>query len=386
MGIALPHCQMDRLLKQCSQSCSSKCSPHVNVNVFDIGSMTPIYLDGYSEPVNDLTGRLGRVGGKGKGGSYARNNIIDPYGCRDSHSGFAPSCCITEDAFISDDTVALYMPCMICSVMPACVVDIPCGHINVCIGCYSDYSKNERCLRCRKSASARVDINPFLDPITGRPQQCNMCREADARVVILPCVHMCFCPRCLPQSVVGCPSCGDSVEQVCHAQWLPDSSRLGAVHSLPAVVAPTMLGDGSSGFREATEGINQEISRLEQQLSQLRTLSRRSAGAHSRRTPEVPPLPALPVRMNHLTKDDVSDRSLGSLQSNTSYDGRSSQCRWEEQAWGGTAQAATPSSDSAQSCEGEFRRALQKRCADAKSNKKATGSLKSHACDAHNQE
>merc|ERR1719329_1802997 len=89
----------------------------------------------------------------------------------------------------------LFSPCMVCAMMPASVVEVPCGHVNVCSNCYGDYQSNQRCLRCRDRVSARADVSPFLHEITGRPKDCNMCRTEMVNVVVFSCVHMYFCSR-----------------------------------------------------------------------------------------------------------------------------------------------------------------------------------------------
>lgn len=201
--------------------------------------------------------------------------------CTTAGGDFATAaCCMTAQEW-RQAPPTLFQPCMVCSLRPASIVEIPCGHITVCNECYVDYQTNARCLRCRDKVSARVDIAQFLDDL-GRPEDCYMCKKSPACVVTVPCVHMCLCSSCLPQRPVGCPTCGALVEQTCTVKWNleqrpmgPASSRRvldnggssGVVGAPPPGAPQSLLLDG------ATEGIDAEILRLESQLLRLRTLA-----------------------------------------------------------------------------------------------------------------
>lgn len=206
--------------------------------------------------------------------------LMDPLGCGDHPLGAA--CCIPDAEFtghqnLVPDEPALFSPCVICTVRPASIVEIPCGHVNVCSDCYVNAQTNKRCMRCQQQSVARVDVAPFLDAESGKPHDCNICKNAMATVVILPCVHMCLCPRCLPQSFVGCPTCGQRVERICEIQWnfaAPAPSLPAAARALPA--------RGQEGLAAATEDIDLEILRLEQQLCNLRSCSFQASQVSSR--------------------------------------------------------------------------------------------------------
>merc|ERR1712048_1074257 len=157
---------------------------------------------------------------------------------------------------------------------PASVVEYPCGHLNVCTECHQDYRSNMRCLRCRGAVPLRLDLSPFLDEVTGRPSECRMCKSQLASVVMMPCVHMSFCAGCLPKTIAGCPSCGQRVEQTCVVLWATAERIVGGLRSFPGLPAsarerhrPQMRSDG---LERATEDVDEEIARLEQQLRQLR--------------------------------------------------------------------------------------------------------------------
>lgn len=212
--------------------------------------------------------------------------LVDPLGCGDHPLGEAYTCCMPEAdaAGRPDFGPGLFSPCVICTVRSASIVELPCGHVNVCADCYVDYSTNKRCLQCRQLSTARVDVSPFLDAASGRPNACNICKSALASVVIIPCVHMCFCYRCLPQSFVGCPTCGKRVERICEIHW----SSASTTPSLPASVRALPPG-GRDGLAAATEDIDLEIFRLEQQLRNLRSCSSQaSSRPATRRATELP--------------------------------------------------------------------------------------------------
>mmetsp|Transcript_138968 Transcript_138968/g.443747 ORF Transcript_138968/g.443747 Transcript_138968/m.443747 type:complete len:307 (-) Transcript_138968:33-953(-) len=222
----------------------------------------------------------------------ASSAFEDPFGCQDplrlGDGNGLPICCTVDEA---DSTEKLFQPCLICAVRPASVVEVPCGHITVCIDCYGDYQTNARCLVCRAVVAARVDVRPFLDLVTGRPADCNVCKEAAACVVTVPCVHMTLCARCLPMKPAGCPMCGEIVEQSCAVKWpspdrcfRPPSTRPGSAASeigdmrMPSSTLGTMTPRTAGSARreclsKATEDVDQEILRLERQLLQLRSLS-----------------------------------------------------------------------------------------------------------------
>lgn len=244
--------------------------------------------------------------------------IVDPLGCQGSAPPFdGQQCCALEEAPAAP---GLFAPCMVCAWRPAAVVDIPCGHANVCTECYGDYQTNARCLRCRDKVNGRVSVEDFVDEVTGRPQQCNVCKRSPANVVIIPCAHMCLCAQCLPEAPRGCPTCGARVERTCFVRWypangeLPESSQgaedgtvVGAVSSghfprLPVSVgALPAQGASRDGLTAATEDVDHEISRLEQQLRRLRRLSQASS-----RTPGNPQGGRRPERQrtDHRVPDD----------------------------------------------------------------------------------
>jgi len=243
--------------------------------------------------------RGGRPTASRRGGSMPI--IADPFGCQDpTREGDGPAmCCVPEEA---QRAAALFAPCMVCAMRAATIVEVPCGHATVCVECYGDYQTNTRCLRCRDQVTARVDVAPFLDEISGRPGECNMCKSAPACVVTIPCVHMCLCARCLPNTPAGCPTCGARVEQTCKVKWssgggaaATPSAQGGIVVSTPGGTAglsgfglpngrfpslplsvgalPTHGGSGGrDGLAEATEDVDLEIDRLERQLRRLRGL------------------------------------------------------------------------------------------------------------------
>lgn len=208
----------------------------------------------------------------------------DPAGPNDD----LPLCCVPEDWDVGP---VLSNPCMVCAVRPASIVEIPCGHPTVCMDCYGDYHTNSRCLRCRGSVLARVDVSPFLDSSTGWPSQCRVCRSRVANVVMVPCVHMCLCENCLPNAPAGCPTCGETVERTCVVKWAvgENNGRPGARHGhrrdagrgQEGPLARRSLTDNeeSAGMAaralsQATEDVEEEILRLERQLFQLRAISR----------------------------------------------------------------------------------------------------------------
>eukprot|EP00443_Scrippsiella_acuminata_P103403 CAMPEP_0115574798 /NCGR_PEP_ID=MMETSP0272-20121206/1709_1 /TAXON_ID=71861 /ORGANISM="Scrippsiella trochoidea, Strain CCMP3099" /LENGTH=263 /DNA_ID=CAMNT_0003009523 /DNA_START=82 /DNA_END=871 /DNA_ORIENTATION=+ len=246
--------------------------------------------------------------------------FVDPFGCQDplrAQYGDQPLCCMSDTAESREPQI--HQPCLVCAVRPATVVEVPCGHVTVCLDCYGDYQTNVRCLRCRDVVSARVDIGPFLDQF-GRPASCNMCKSSLAAVVTLPCVHMYLCAHCLPVTPAGCPSCGANVDQSCTVKWFAGensarpSARSGAtavgdMARLPSLalgtLTPRTAGSGTrDGLSKATEDVDQEILRLERELRQLRTLSQATPQATPPGTASANPQdagllgsPAAPRRM-----------------------------------------------------------------------------------------
>lgn len=170
-----------------------------------------------------------------------------------SELGAEKVCCLPSDTV---QLPKLAHPCTICGANPSSIVEVPCGHVSTCVACFGCYRHNERCLRCKQKVQGRVDVLPFLDPHTGEPRRCHMCMDAVASVVTVPCAHMCFCERCLPGNIAGCPQCGQRVERVYYVQWQRN------------VAVPNF-----GGLETATEDIDVEIERLERQLTQLKRLS-----------------------------------------------------------------------------------------------------------------
>lgn len=199
-----------------------------------------------------------------------KDEVKHPEGTRQLRNGQRPLPAVMVNPFCSElgaervcclpsETVQLpklQHPCAVCGINPASLVEIPCGHVNCCVSCYGCYRHNERCMRCKQKTQGRVDVLPFLDINTGAPRACNMCMETDACIVAVPCGHMCFCQRCLPGNVAGCPHCGQRVQRVYTVQWQQNAAM------------PNM-----GGLEHATEDIDVEIERLERQLKQLKRLS-----------------------------------------------------------------------------------------------------------------
>eukprot|EP00928_Gymnodinium_smaydae_P032017 TRINITY_DN23308_c0_g1_i1.p2 TRINITY_DN23308_c0_g1~~TRINITY_DN23308_c0_g1_i1.p2 ORF type:complete len:249 (-),score=42.57 TRINITY_DN23308_c0_g1_i1:220-966(-) len=173
---------------------------------------------------------------------------------------------------LPDDENGLFMPCSVCGLEPACIVEVPCGHVNSCARCAAK-ATGGLCVRCRRGIEAKVDISDFLEPKTGMPQRCNMCKRGRAHLVMLPCGHMCFCRDCLPASLAGCPSCGSEIERMCVVQWAggrgsmqPSTERtigcFPTAHVPPAIQVPKYLDDVSQEADAA-------MSRLDQHLGEL---------------------------------------------------------------------------------------------------------------------
>jgi hypothetical protein len=165
-------------------------------------------------------------------------------------------CCVPEDLVTE---AQMFAACVVCALRPASILEVPCGHINVCCECHRDYQTNTRCIRCRENVPIRIDLAPFLDA-TGRPVQCLMCQAAVASVVMMPCIHMAFCHRCLPTTVAGCPTCGERVTQTCKVLWAAPSPPEGR----------RVLPGSREGLDRVTEDVDEQISRLERQLRNLR--------------------------------------------------------------------------------------------------------------------
>eukprot|EP00927_Polykrikos_kofoidii_P054604 TRINITY_DN49004_c0_g1_i1.p1 TRINITY_DN49004_c0_g1~~TRINITY_DN49004_c0_g1_i1.p1 ORF type:complete len:426 (+),score=44.58 TRINITY_DN49004_c0_g1_i1:152-1429(+) len=201
--------------------------------------------------------------------------LVKQLGCHTS-APEASACCAREEA---EPRFTLFAPCMVCTMRFASVVEVPCGHLNVCTECHREYQTNTRCIRCRENVPIRVDISPFLDEVTGKPELCKLCRTFIACTVMIPCAHMSFCNRCLPKSVVGCPTCGQKVEQTCQVLWSVSCEETANTRGLAGMVFPTMPASTGSfpshrGSRDvlaqATEDVDEEIARLERQLSKLK--------------------------------------------------------------------------------------------------------------------
>lgn len=192
-------------------------------------------------------------------------------------------CCVPEDLASRE----LFAPCVVCALRPACILEVPCGHVNVCGGCNRDYHTNTRCIRCRERVPTRIDVSSFLDDVTGRPENCRMCQSVPASVVMVPCIHMAFCHRCLPKTVAGCPTCGERVEQICIALLSASSLGAGATArearfvagmpigtfgSLPSYQCPAgrAVDRSGDGLEQTTERVDEEIARLEKQLRRLK--------------------------------------------------------------------------------------------------------------------
>lgn len=251
---------------------------------FDIGAVEctfhPVRFDEQCDVNAPFASKDKELQVVGPAPAHALPILADPFGCAGPESAM---CCVAEGAE-GQTGMELFAPCMVCATRAACIVEIPCGHATVCVECYGDYQTNARCLRCRDQVSARVDVGPFLDELTGRPGDCNMCKNALASVVTIPCVHMCFCASCLPESPAGCPTCGARVERTCQVKWLnaaslaPSERAMRYFPSLPASVG-ALPAHGRDGLAEVTQDVEHEISRLEQQLRRLRTQSQSSGSA-----------------------------------------------------------------------------------------------------------
>eukprot|EP00929_Paragymnodinium_shiwhaense_P084199 TRINITY_DN45006_c0_g1_i1.p1 TRINITY_DN45006_c0_g1~~TRINITY_DN45006_c0_g1_i1.p1 ORF type:complete len:331 (+),score=68.36 TRINITY_DN45006_c0_g1_i1:73-1065(+) len=126
------------------------------------------------------------------------------------------TCCLEDE---NED--GLFAPCCVCLSKAASVVEVPCGHVNVCVDCFQDYKDFGRCLRCLQVVILRHDVAPMLDPVTGRPPSCSACSTDVADVLVLPCLHMNVCERCLLLKLGGapCTTCEKSVQQVCMVLW-----------------------------------------------------------------------------------------------------------------------------------------------------------------------
>eukprot|EP00928_Gymnodinium_smaydae_P024543 TRINITY_DN19832_c0_g1_i1.p1 TRINITY_DN19832_c0_g1~~TRINITY_DN19832_c0_g1_i1.p1 ORF type:complete len:310 (+),score=18.89 TRINITY_DN19832_c0_g1_i1:204-1133(+) len=190
-------------------------------------------------------------------------------------------CCVPEN---DNQFAEMFAACAVCAMRPATIVEVPCGHVNVCGECHRDYRTNTRCLRCREHVSTRLDVAPFLETVSGRPDQCKLCRKALACVVIMPCIHMGFCKDCLPNEIIGCPTCGDVVEQMCVVQWALAAwpSQAAArnwrcTHNRVPFASPLKPSnydgaDTHNCLQDATDDVDAEIRRLEQQLQRLRAV------------------------------------------------------------------------------------------------------------------
>lgn len=177
-----------------------------------------------------------------------------------------PFCCISN---VERKTGFFRMPCRMCFVQPASVVEIPCGHVSICSGCQLLDRSNSSCLRCRESIKARFDVRRSLDSSTGGPSLCHNCRVNPARMLMLPCLHLILCPQCMPDLLGSCPTCGEIVDVTVEVQWEgrilckePPSNR---VMSLKGGVGLQKL-----SLTQATLDIDAEITRLEEQLWHIR--------------------------------------------------------------------------------------------------------------------
>lgn len=201
----------------------------------------------------------------------------------------APVCCVPEEHV---HKLEMFAPCVVCAHRPATIVEVPCGHVNVCAECHRDYHTNTRCIRCRGSVPMRLDLAPFLDEVTGRPDECKICKAGFASVVMMPCIHMGFCAGCLPKNVLGCPTCGEKVDGMCTVQWVSSaaaaleaySHRSATRRSLQQSARSEAGGDKDLGLVRATEDVDEEIARLERQLFKLRAMPAASKAAPSRPT------------------------------------------------------------------------------------------------------
>jgi len=251
-------------------------------HAMDVGALDCSFQPTRFDEVAKEASCMGPADGEGGGGS-----IVDQIGCHNAVPE-APVCCVPE-RFPEPDP--LYAPCMVCAMRAATIVEVPCGHVNVCGECHRDYHTNTRCIRCRGRVPMRIDLAPFLDELTGRPDQCRMCKDALASVVMIPCVHMSFCQRCLPKSLLGCPTCGERVEQMCNVLWSTAaaviSHRATAFPRLPASAGALASHRGRDGLAKATEDVDEEIARLEVQLRQLRSMS--PSGSSMERPPNFQP-------------------------------------------------------------------------------------------------
>lgn len=270
------------------------CGGPIDLGVLEC-SLTPVTVDECAAP-SQLSTRNRSIGPSKTQttGPTGLPVLTDPLGCGDHPLGEAYTCCLPEAAADQRLGSGLFVPCMVCSLRPASIVEIPCGHVGVCTECFGAYQNNVRCLRCRQLTTGRVDVSPFLERPSGKPIDCNICKSAMASVVIIPCVHMCFCFRCLPSSFAGCPTCGRRVEKVCEVKWTPGPS----VPVLPTTLGALPTHGTRDGLAEATKDVDAEISRLEQQLSKLRTYSQASSRTMTARSmiglPPNAPLPAMP--------------------------------------------------------------------------------------------
>jgi len=265
----------------------SSCWSKMDVGVAEC-SFQPVRFDDHcmGQRTASVPSSRAEVQGKRNNKPPAHPWLTDPLGCHDPLSAAEHHvCCVPEDG---RSGFSLFAPCMVCAARPASIVEVPCGHITVCTECYGDYHTNVRCLRCRDQVAGRVDVSPFICPVTGRPNECNMCKTAVACVVTIPCVHMCFCANCLPMSPAGCPTCGGRVERTCHVKWSSSSAAPTArtartargFTSLPATVG-SVTHTSRNDLAETTEDVDQEIHRLEQQLRRLRNLSHSSIQSSS---------------------------------------------------------------------------------------------------------
>eukprot|EP00931_Biecheleriopsis_adriatica_P089460 TRINITY_DN63585_c0_g1_i1.p1 TRINITY_DN63585_c0_g1~~TRINITY_DN63585_c0_g1_i1.p1 ORF type:complete len:234 (-),score=42.94 TRINITY_DN63585_c0_g1_i1:109-810(-) len=169
----------------------------------------------------------------------------------------------------------LFAACMVCGLHAASVVEVPCGHVTVCGECFSDYQLSPRCLRCRAEVAARVDVSAFLGE-GGWPTMCQKCALEPVAALGLPCADLCLCWQCsLDEELpVPCLACGSNVERLCKVLWGSSGHDRGrevqARRPCPQLISSGEIG-GSCELEEATLKVEEEISRLEKQLLDLRT-------------------------------------------------------------------------------------------------------------------
>jgi len=264
--------ESDGLLWKLAKRWGFSCSSPVDVGILEC-SISP-----HRVRVQDLAKDWGCENAS-CGNSKHDFTIVSQLNCHSAPSPVAVCCAPDPDQAIPEQ-LTLFAPCMVCAMRPSCIVEVPCGHVNVCAECHRDYHTNTRCLRCRERVPVRIDVSNFLDEITGRPDECKMCKVELASVVMLPCIHMGFCERCLPKSVAGCPSCGQMVQQMCTALWsterLSSERGLKSFKSLPASSSAAL-----PGLARETEDVDDEIARLEAAMSHLRNVRHESTSASS---------------------------------------------------------------------------------------------------------